>query len=143
MNKEELSRIDHVYEYYQEQEGLKITFGWQEVEELGDVDGAILSFIVEDEGVPEEYSEWSKKEGSNVVSVDSFKRWIKAITGKEYSAILDEWNGNEELFPKWWATQHKGHKEDLGKMIMGISQLIKFGGEFNIFGRVYKYESIE
>jgi hypothetical protein len=146
MNKEEFLKkykIDHIYEYYQEQEGRKITFGWKEAYDVDLSSPVIISYPSKAKNISAEYAEWSKKEGSNVVSSDSYKRWIKAFSGKEYIALLNEWEEHKDLFPEWWSSQHTGHKKELGEFVLGIAFLLRDGGKFKNFGRIYKEIVVE
>lgn len=138
--KEELIKqykIDKFYKYAERNAGHKvIEYGWVLTDNV-DLP-AVISYNSKSQSVTPEQAEWSKAEGVNATSLEDYKKYFYALTGKYAHEFLEEWSDKLDQFSTYWISHFKSGTEEQANFIIAVAKLIAEGKKFSMLGRVYK-----
>lgn len=118
-----------------------VEFGWMpaDIESFDFTKPVIYSYYSRTKFATKEDEEASKKVPRNIVLVEDYEKYIKALTGQTPKQFFDRWkNSHKDEFKMFWKSNFPNADDKQHMLIFNMSRLIVTGKKFICYSTGYK-----
>lgn len=132
-------KVKSCFAYHEERTSeSEVSFGWIPMERSRLEIPFVMSYGSKSKAVSDNDAKWSKDAGINAASLSDYLRYFTALTGDSPDEFLTKWNEDVLKLEALRESSNPGYRDGEGSFLLSLANLLKDGGKFTQYGRIFK-----
>jgi len=132
-------KIKSCFAYHEERASDKeVTFGWIPMDKDNLEAPFVISYGSKAKTINKNDAKWSKDAGINAASLSDYMRYFTSLTGDTPGDFLDKWSNDTSELEELRKTANPQYRDGEGEFLISLANLLKEGGKFTQYGRIFK-----